>query len=267
MMRLLSFNLNAYGERHGPWSARRPLVAAMLAEQRPDLVALQAVARDPAIESGRDQAAQLAGDVGGYDVVYRPAARDADGREQGLALLSRVPALAVRVQPLSRRGDDDPHDRVLLHGLYPAPGGPLHVVCAHLSWVDEQARDNVDELLAYLAALAGPTLVLGDFNQTPGSDALARLVRGGLVDAWSALRPDAPGHTFYEAGALARRIDYLLLDRRLAPRLRGVSLVLDGPGERRASDHAGVLALLAMPDERADVAPSTRQGFRQRSAR
>ncbi|PCC67147.1 Metal-dependent hydrolase, endonuclease/exonuclease/phosphatase family [Nannocystis exedens] len=267
MTRILSFNLGGYGDAHGPWSARRPLVAAMLADQRPDLVALQAVARDPAIEAGDDQATQLARDVGGYVVAYRPAARDADGREQGLAFLSKVPALTVRVRPLSRRGDDDPFDRVLLHGQFAWPRGPLHVVCAHLSWIEDQARDNVDELLAYLAALAGPKLVVGDFNQTPTSDALARLLDAGLVDAWAALRPDAAGHTFYERGALRKRIDYVLLDRGLASRLCDVSRVLDGPGERRASDHAGVLARLAGGDERADVAESTDQGFRQSAPR
>lgn len=261
MTRILSLNIGGHDDRHGPWSARRPLVAAMLAEQRPDLVALQAVARDPAIEGGCDQASQLARDVGGYEVVYRSAGPGAHGRELGLALLSRAPALAVHVRPLTRRrDDDDPFDRLLLHGVFPWPRGPLHVLCAHLSWTEAQARDNVDEVLAYLAAVPGPRLLLGDFNQTPTSDALARLLRAGLVDAWAAQRPDVPGHTFYERGALRKRIDYLLLDRGLAPRLCDVSLVLDGPGERRASDHAGVLARLAGGDERADAAPSTDQG-------
>ncbi|MCY1069243.1 endonuclease/exonuclease/phosphatase family protein [Nannocystis sp. RBIL2] len=268
MTRILSLNIGGYDERHGPWSARRPLVAAVLAEQRPDLVALQAVARDPAIEGGSDQASQLARDVGGYEVVYRPAAADADGRELGLALLSPAPALAVHVRPLTRRdGDDDPFDRVLLHCVFAWPRGPLHVLCAHLSWTEAQARDNVGELLGYLAAVPGPRLLLGDFNQTPTSDALARLLRAGLVDAWAALRPDLPGHTFYEHGALRKRIDYLLLDRGLASRLCDVSLVLDGPGERRASDHAGLLARLASGDERADVSESTDQGLGQPAPR
>lgn len=267
MTRILSLNLNGYGDRHGPWSARRPLVAAMLREQRPDLVALQAVARDPALEGGSDQASQLARDVGGYDVVWRSAAPAADGRELGLALLSRAPALAVHVRPLTRRGDDDPFDRVLLHGVFPWPHGPLHVLCAHLSWTEAQARDNVDELLAYLAAVPGPRLIAGDFNQPPTSDALARLLRAGFVDAWAARRPDVPGHTFYERGALRKRIDYLLLDRHLASRLCDVALVLDGPGERRASDHAGLLARLASGDERADVVPSKDQGSRPSTPR
>ncbi|MDC0715654.1 endonuclease/exonuclease/phosphatase family protein [Nannocystis bainbridge] len=262
MTQILSLNLGGYGEQHDPWRARRPLVAAVLAEQQPDLVALQAVARDPAIARGCDQATQLAHDVGGYEVVYRPATRGPGGRESGLALLSRVSPLAVHVHPLSRRGDDDPFDRVLLHGVFPGPRAPLHVVCAHLSWIEAQAGDNVGELLVYLAAVPGPRLLLGDFNQTPTSDALARLRGAGLVDAWAALRPCDPGHTFFEAGAPTRRIDYLLLDRRLGPRACEVSLVLDRPGERRASDHAGLLARLG-DDGRADVAATGDQGPHQ----
>ncbi|MBZ5710679.1 endonuclease/exonuclease/phosphatase family protein [Nannocystis pusilla] len=248
MTRVLSLNLNFYGERHGPWCERRALVAAAIREARPDLVALQAVARAPDRDDGLDQAAQLGRCVPGYEVVYRAAAVHADGREEGLAFLSRYPLLDLRVHALSRRDDgEDTSRRALLHGLFAAPGGPLHLVDAHFSWVEAQARDNVSEALAYLAAVEGPAALVGDFNQTPTSEALARLRDAGLVDAWAALRPEAPGYTFYEDGALRRRIDYQLLDRRLAPQLRRADLVLDGPGERRASDHAGLLVTIDDP--------------------
>lgn len=245
---VLSLNLNYYGDRHGPWCERRSLVAAAIREARPDVVALQAVARDPAEADGLDQAAQLARCVAGYEVVYRAAAVHPDGREEGLAFLSRYPLAGLRVHALSRRDDgEDPFRRALLHGLFAAPGRPLHVVNAHFSWVESQARDNVSETLDYLGAIAGPAALVGDFNQSPTSEALARLRDAGLVDAWAALRPDAPGHTFYADGSLSKRIDYQLVDRRLAPQLRRAGLVLDEPGERRASDHAGLLVTLSDP--------------------
>lgn len=251
MFRLMTLNLNAFGERHGPWSERRPRIVAAIGETRPDVVALQAVALDPAVESGLNQAMQLACDLTGHDVVYHTAMRHDDGREDGIAFLSRHPVLASSAHPLSRHdGGDDPNARVLLRATVDGPAGPLHVVNAHISWVAAQARDNVTETLHHLGQLDGATILAGDFNQIPDSDALGRLRRAGLTDAWSALHPDAPGFTFYEDGALSKRIDYVLLGPAFVPHLRAARLVLDGPGQRRASDHAGLVVDLAPPELR-----------------
>lgn len=246
MIRLMTLNLNFHGDRHGPWSERRPAIAAAIRRSRPDVVALQAVARAPAIEDGVDQAAQLARDLPGYAAVYRAAARHDDGREEGIAFLARLPLSELRAHPLSRRdGHEDPFRRVLLHATFAASGGPLHVFNAHLSWVEAQAHDNVTELLLHLRAADGPTILAGDFNQGPDSEALARLRGTGLVDAWSTLHPDAPGFTFHEHGAMTKRIDYVLVDPTLVPRLHAADRILDEPGERRPSDHAGLVVELA----------------------
>jgi endonuclease/exonuclease/phosphatase family metal-dependent hydrolase len=204
---------------------------------------LQAVARDPSVDGGLNQAMQLARNLTGYEVVYHRAAQHEDGREDGLAFLSRRPALAIHAFHLSRRdGGEDPQQRVLLHGSFEVPGGELQVFNGHFSWVKEQANDNIAEALPHLlAAPQGPVVLVGDFNQTPDSQPLARLREAGLVDAWSTLHPDAPGFSFHEHGALSRRIDYVLLDLAAAQRLRAAWLMLDEPGMRRASDHAALL--------------------------
>jgi endonuclease/exonuclease/phosphatase family metal-dependent hydrolase len=249
MTRILTLNLNAYGERHGPWSERRPQIVAALREARPDVIALQAVACDPARADGHDQARQLARELDGYVSVYHTAERDEDGRELGIGFLSRRPVLATRAYPLSRRGGEDPFRRVLLRLSVDAPGGPLQLFNAHVSWVGEQARDNLEEALPHILGAEGRVVVLGDFNQTPESEAAERLREVGLVDAWSLLHPDDPGFTFYEGDGLSKRIDYVWLESSLAPRLRAARLVLDEPGARRASDHAGLLVELDAPCE------------------
>lgn len=249
MIRLMTLNLNGHGERHGPWSERRPRIAAAVAMTRPDIIALQAVARDPRRDDGLDQAVQLARDVGDdYTVHYHPTACRPDGSEDGIAVLSRRPVADVRALPLSRRDvGDDPSPRAVLHVTFTGLAGPWHLLAAHFSWVAEQASDNVGEALAHLDRLGGPVVLAGDLNQTPDSVALARLRAAGLTDAWAALHPDVPGFTFYERGALRKRIDYVLLGPALAARLRGATLVLDEPGQRRASDHAGLVVDLDGP--------------------
>lgn len=241
--RLMTLNVNAYGEQFGPWSERRPLIVAAIHAARPDVVALQAVAVDPAVAGGLNQAEQLARDVGddNYAVTYHCAERHADGRELGLALLSRPAPLALRAYPLSRQeGGEDPLQRVLLHATFAAPGGELQVFNAHFSWVPAQARDNVTEALARLRGVTGTIALLGDLNQGPDSEALARLRAAGLTDAWAALQPEAPGLSFIEHGVPAKRIDYLLVDTTSAPRLRAARLLLDAAGTR-ASDHAALV--------------------------
>jgi endonuclease/exonuclease/phosphatase family metal-dependent hydrolase len=248
MTRVMTLNVNAYGERHGPWAERRLFITAAIHEARPDVVALQAVARDPSVDGGLNQAMQLARSLTGYEAVYHPATQHDDGREDGLAFLSRRPALATHAFPLSRRnGSEDPFQRVLLHGRFEVPGGELQVFNGHFSWVKAQANDNIAEALPHLRAAKGPLILAGDFNQTPDSEPLARLREAGLSDAWSTLHPDAPGLSFYEHGALSRRIDYVLLDVAAAQRLRAAWLVLDEAGMRRASDHAALLVDLDDP--------------------
>lgn len=248
MTRVMTLNVNAHGEQHGPWSERRPLITAAIREARPDVVALQAVALDPSVDGGLNQAVQLARGLPGYEAVYHPAMRHEHGREQGLAFLSRRAPLATRAVRLSRRdGGEDRFQRILLHGSFETPGGELQLFNGHFSWVREQAGDNISEALPQLRGVKGAVVLAGDFNQTPDSEALAALRAAGFFDAWSTLHRDAPGYSFYEHGSLSKRIDYVLLNVTAGQRLRAARLMLDEPGERRASDHAALVVDLHDP--------------------
>ena len=248
-MKLLTLNLNFYGAKHGPWLARRAMIEEILQGARPDVIALQAVARDPAVDGGLDQAAQLARALPEYaHTVFQAASRAEDGSEEGMAFLSRFPILETRVFSLSRQaGHEDSFERAVLRATFDAPGETLHVLNAHFSWVEAQALDNLAEALPLVEELAGPAALVGDFNQPPQGEVARRLREAGLTDAWAQVHEDAPGFSFYEGGSLSRRIDYLWLNAALRSRLREVRLVADGPGEVRPSDHAGVLATFAVP--------------------
>ncbi|WP_027480866.1 endonuclease/exonuclease/phosphatase family protein [Deinococcus pimensis] len=246
-MKLLTLNLGYYGDRHGDWSARQGLIAEVLRAELPDAVALQAVAKHPDREGGLDQASQLARLVPELgNVTYQTTARHEDGREEGMAFLTRSPVLMSRAHLLSHlEGTEDPFKRALLHVVIDEPGGPLHAYCAHFSWVEAQALDNVTEALPQLSWADGPVILLGDLNQTPDSETARRLAEAGLTDAWATLHPSEPGLTFFEGGRMAKRIDYAWLSEDLAPRLREARIVADAQGgDLRPSDHTGLVVVL-----------------------
>ncbi len=71
--------------------------------------------------------------------------------------------------------------------------------------------------LASVVGAASPAILLGDFNDTPGSTMYGVVTGAGFIDAWGALRPGALGFTCCEAGDRGRP----------AGRARGGSLLPD----------------------------------------
>ncbi|MEF2277455.1 endonuclease/exonuclease/phosphatase family protein [Deinococcus sp. YIM 134068] len=242
MTTLLTLNIQSYADKHGDWVDRRPLIERAIAEAQPDIVALQAVSLDSARHPD-DQATQLAYSLGGYRAVFVPATTHGDGRQDGLAFLSRGPLPDVQPFALSLRdGLEDTAQRVMLCARFDLPDGPLDVFNAHFSWVAEQQGDNVTEALWALSASSGAAALVGDFNMQPDNPHLVRLREAGWTDAWAGLRGQEDGFTFVERQEPSIRIDYVWT-RGLAA--RDIHVVLaEGEGTRRASDHAGLLARL-----------------------
>ena len=177
---------------------------------------------------------------------FRAASIALDGAADGLAFLSRFPLVAASALELSRRtGTEDPFDRVLLCGRFQTPGGPLHVLNAHFSWVEEQACDNAAEAVPWINAISGPCLLLGDLNNTPDARPLQALRSAGWEDLWPRFQMTRTGYTF-ESDRPARRIDYALANAALGPLVRGLEVVGDqADGDVRPSDHLGLLLSLA----------------------
>jgi endonuclease/exonuclease/phosphatase family metal-dependent hydrolase len=265
--------LNLLSPDHADWDRRREVLRPGLRDLRPDVIALQ----ETVWGKGYDQAADLLGDD--YQVV-RHSARSADG--VGAALGSRWPFGAV--------GEIDLHvtDRVdlpsalpwaaaiVVEVVLPSPFGLTLFVHHKPTFQVGYARER--ELQAVACArfveerLAGRDLhvvLMGDFDDTPDSSSIrfwtGRQSLEGLSvayrDAWEAVHPADPGHTFtpinplVSAGEmsleLGRRIDFVLV----RCGVHGPSLdVLDC---RRtfdrdvngiwASDHFGVVADLSVP--------------------
>lgn len=120
------------------------------------------------------------------------------------------------------------------------------------------------ELLTSVGA-ASPAILLGDFNDTPGSAMHTAVTGAGFSDTWASLRPGVRGFTCCELADLSNqvpvlheRIDYVFVRGIGGPRgklLGQVTIIGDQPADRVPgpfykiwpSDHAGVVANFLMP--------------------
>lgn len=247
MLKVMSFNMNYYVPKHGAWEIRKEMIHTAVQEARPDILALQAVRKDPLIENGKDQAHQLSALMPEYmQVIFQPAMEYADESQEGSAILARLPVAAHDFLPLTLLPDmEDKNQRVLMHARFDLPGGPLHLFNGHFSWVSEQTDVILDEVLPYMNSFEGPGLLVGDLNTPSDSHLLQRIRQSGWTDAWEALFPGQQGYTF-ESQNPTIRIDYAWANASLASQVSNVQIVANSSritGER-PSDHLGLLVTL-----------------------
>lgn len=208
--------------------------AAVLARLDADVIALQEVDRGVRRSAGQDQP-ELLGAGLGMTAVFAPFFPYQDG-EYGMALLTRLPVLRVDTIPLPAGNEP----RVALRAdLRLASGRRLVVVNVHFDWVDDDRfrYAQVQALASALDTISAPILLLGDFNDVPGSRTLTR---------WSPRfapvpKPAADRFTF-SSTAPEREIDHLLVAPAAAWR-RSTALVLHEPV---ASDHRPVVSVLVL---------------------
>jgi len=249
-MRIVTYNINGL-------SARWPNLKRWLGETRPDIVCLQEL-KSPQERFPREEL-----EAAGYGAVWH-------GQKSwnGVAILAReaAPEEIRRVLP----GDpEDAHSRYieatvrgLIVGCLYLPNGnpyPGPKFDYKLRWLE-----RLEAHAAELAARDTPVVLAGDYNIIPTErdvykperwvdDALFReevreayrkLLAQGWTDAVRSLHPDATIYTFWDffRNAYARnaglRIDHLLLNRALAPRLVAAGVEREVRGWEKASDHA-----------------------------
>jgi exodeoxyribonuclease-3 len=250
-VRIATYNVNGIRSRLGN-------LLAWLARERPDVACLQELKAPD--ESFPIEAIRAAG----YDAIWH-----------GQKSWNGVAILARGMQPVdSRRGlprdPDDTHSRYL-----EAAVDGVMVGCLYLPNGNPQPGPKFDYKLAWferlithaamLFASGHPVILAGDFNVVPTDeldiynpkswrkDALLqpesrecwrRLLAQGWVDALRTLHPGEKIFTFWDyfrqhwprnAGL---RIDHLLLNAELAPRLRAAGVDRWVRGLEGASDHA-----------------------------
>ncbi|MBD9370126.1 exodeoxyribonuclease III [Xanthomonas sp. XNM01] len=254
---LATFNVNGIG-------TRLPQLLAWLEQARPDIVALQELkAVDAAFPAAELERA-------GYGAIWQ-----GEHRWNGVALLGRetMPLESRRGLPGDARDRQSRYIEAAIHGIVVAsvylPNGnpqPGPKFDHKLAWMRQ-----LEAHLHTLVALPHPVAVLGDFNIIPTDvdvydakawrrDALiqpevraayARLLAQGWTDALRQVHGDARIYTFWDyfrqhaERDRGLRIDHLLLNPVLAPRLRDAGVDRAVRLQDKASDHAPTWVTIA----------------------
>lgn len=264
MTRLVSWNVASL-------RARLPRVLELLAELRPDAVALQEtkcspeqLPRDALAEAGYRTVDHSAGPWNGVAILVREDVAS-DGGDQPLAGLPGEP------DPTQARWIEADVAGLRVASVY-VPNGKA------IDHPDYARKIQFLEAMAARAgslAASGPVVILGDMNVIPtdadvydaeafeGSTHVTEperaalrgvLEAGDLVDAHVALHgPEAVGFTWwdYRGGSFHKnrglRIDHALLDRATGERLRHVGIARDYRKGQKPSDHAPLVVDLADP--------------------
>ncbi len=226
-----------YNIRHGRGmddTVNLPRTADALRSLTPDLVALQEVDQGVTRSGGARQADSLGRllDMHAAFGSFMPY----QGGEYGLALLSRFPIVRSQV---FRMPDGNEPRVALLSDIAMPTGDTIAVINVHLNWVQNDTLRYAQALalINVLDTLSRPYIVLGDFNDVPGSRTLALFERIGLVVP----KPATARFTF-PSGEPIKEIDFIVAAPRAAWRESQAEVV----AEAMASDHRPVRAVLRL---------------------
>lgn len=229
-LRVVSYNI-----RHGRGTddlLDLERTAAALRRLEPDLVGLQEVDRGAERSGGVDQATELGRSLGMTPLFG--AFMDYQGGEYGMGILSRHPVARSWSIPLPEGNEP----RVALAAEIALPGGDTVVaVNVHFDWVDDDGYRfaQASTLAAVLDTLSHPWILLGDFNDEPGSRTLELF----QVRALEADKP-ADGSFTFSSDDPRKEIDFIFAAPAGGWRVLEARVV----DERPTSDHLPVLAVL-----------------------
>jgi len=208
-------------------------LATIIEENRADVVGLQEISRGWLIWGGVDMLTWLSQRLG-MPYVSGPTS-DA---QWGNAILSRYPIVRAEALPL-------PPDDVLLRRGYivaeiDVGGGTLTLIDTHFTHRgrDYAIREIQASELAHAWNGAAATVIVGDMNATPDSDAMQTLSGAGLVNV-AAETCAPPVHTA-PADNPSRQIDYIWV----SPDMGFSDCEIP---HTPASDHLPVIATIALP--------------------
>lgn len=221
----MNLSLMTYNVRLGLETSLAEVADAVAAAGVPDLLALQEIGVSWQMGERVHQPAYLADRLGMPYRAFAGALTDAEGGRFGVALLSKFPLKSVDFTLLPQAADER---RVLLHAVV-ATRPAVHVFNTHLSVYEAERLPQARLVAAAVGACAGPVVLMGDFNDRPGTPALAELGRG-LTDLFDTCGTGDP--LTFSVRNPNRRIDYLLCGGGLSP--AGPCRVVT---EARASDH------------------------------
>ena len=232
-LRVLSYNVHHAAGTDGKLDLDR--VAAVIAAQKPDLVAVQEVDRNTKRSGAVDQTAEL-GKRTGLHVAFAKAI-NFQGGEYGQAVLSRFAIRSVTAHTLP--GKPGQETRIAVEAIVQPPGRPaVTFVATHFQHDDaDTRREQAAKVNELFAASDRPTILAGDLNATPDSEEMKLLAK-----RWVYATPPDRGLLTIPSGEPRKQIDYVLV--RPADRFKVIEAkVIE---EKVASDHRPVLAVVEL---------------------
>ena len=258
--------------RNGAWADRRSVLVEGFHALQPDLVMLQETIKT-------DEYNQVIDLLGPEWSIAHQQRRDPEG--MGISIASRWPLEAVQELDLhvTSRTGDLPCGTLIAEVCTPVPVGPLLLVNHFPNWqLDFEYERELQAVLTarvieeYVSKSGRHVILGGDLDADPDAASIrfwcGRQSLGGMSvcyrDAWEILHALEAGQTFTPENPLValanwdwpfRRIDYLFVrcGAHSGPSLKIVSCqrIFDKPlNGIWASDHFGLLAALALPENR-----------------
>lgn len=181
-LRLVTYNVHGCVGTDGRLSPRR--IARVLAACDPDVVALQELDVGRSRSGGRDQAREIARELGMSCEFH--ASLEVAGERYGNAVLSRFPLRVIKAGPLPQRPRRPAEPRGALWVEVGSEGQAFQVLVTHLGLANDERLGQVEALLGpeWLDSplRRGPLLLCGDLNAGPRTRAY-RLAAARLRDA------------------------------------------------------------------------------------
>jgi endonuclease/exonuclease/phosphatase family metal-dependent hydrolase len=232
-LRVLSYNIRHGRGMDGKVDLDRS--ARVIADAKPNLVALQEVDRGVARSGKIDIAEALGGKLGLHHEfgLFMPH----QGGEYGLAVLSEFPIVETRVHQLP----DGAEPRVALEvevdvPLASAAKKRISFICVHFDGTkpDDFRFAQATKLLEILRPRKHPVIIAGDYNDVRGSRTLDAFAEEFPIPVWAAPTfPSDPPDS---------EIDFILW--RGLPQKAERKII----EEKMASDHRPVLAVVSMEE-------------------
>ncbi len=256
-MRFITFNLRFENDRDGEnsWANRRDFVVRLIKRYAPDVLGTQEGKWSQLLflsgqlpEYAMQTANRLVDDTSQYPTLFvRKTSFEVMEREE--FWLSKTPRIN-----LSKDWDSAfPRMMSAARLRCRTSGSCLWAVVTHLDHMGIEARYQQAQLLAgWVSSRAVPVVVMGDFNDSPGSRVHEVLTseKTGLVDTWRhmGLEEGESSYTNHGFDGIPRsaRIDWVLAGRRLV--VKDVRILKDFEDGRYPSDHFPCVADLAFPE-------------------
>lgn len=240
MLRVLTYNVRRCLGLDGRLSTRR--IAGIIASCNPDIIALQELDVGRARSMGRDQAHEIAMELGMEHFHFHPALKVLE-EEYGDAIITAGRSTLMKAGPLpGLDGRPRLEPRGALWVKVELQGQTVNILNTHFGLGRAERQAQARALLGgdWLGheACREPVILLGDFNSLPRGRVYGQITRRLRDGHLAAEERSGPRRTFPSPLPMFR-IDYIFVDPRL--RVRRVR-TLANPRTRLASDHLPLFA-------------------------